>query len=462
MKTIYRIYIFFVVCILFIPLLGMPLYKQKGVPETEEKAKEPHVLDKGKINLKYLPELGMYFEDSYAFRDELITINGKLNTMLLRESPLHQVIQGKDGWLFYRETVKDFTGESKLSNESLAYIAHNLELMNRYAIANGAELIFVIAPNKNSIYPEKMPYYFLEDKSQSNAEELMVKLDERGINYVDCFTEFRKSDEQLYYKEDTHWNGKGAAIAYQEIMKKTKQMNVQTFDGISFDEVKNHSGDLAEMLYPTMVDLESDFVPVKKPEFVYTSDDTEPMSEWITTETPEKNGKLLFYRDSFGSALYPYLAGEFKQATISRFIPYDFGNVSKTSADVVVVEIAERNLEKLITEPAILPAAMKQPLEHNNVMLDSNIEIAVRDDGGYTIIEAYSNGMISEEESIYLKIIFSEGTEIMLEPLYLSKDKKNSTFRGYLNMELFTEQIKQVEVIKTTGDEVSLIGCTEE
>ena len=55
------------------------------------------------------------------------------------------------------------------------------------------------------------------------------------------------------------------------------------------------------------------------------------------------------FRDSFGNALYPFMAEDFREATITRQMPYPLAQVQ--AGDTVVVEIVERNLANLLKYP---------------------------------------------------------------------------------------------------------------
>ena len=61
-------------------------------------------------------------------------------------------------------------------------------------------------------------------------------------------------------------------------------------------------------------------------------------------------GSLYCRRDSFGIALYPFLADSFQQAEFSRSADYSVAAFSELDADVVILEIVERNI------PLLLPA----------------------------------------------------------------------------------------------------------
>ena len=68
-----------------------------------------------------------------------------------------------------------------------------------------------------------------------------------------------------------------------------------------------------------------------------------------TTNPDAPNGRLLLCRDSFGNALHPFLAEDFREATITRGMPYPLTQVQ--AGDTVIVEIVERNLPNPLKYP---------------------------------------------------------------------------------------------------------------
>lgn len=109
-------------------------------------------------NLNLLSQLGDYFEQHYAFRPQLITADAALQTSLFQVSNTDSVITGKDGWLFYRSTLEDYLGKNVLSERGIYNLAHNLSLLQQYVRSQNAEFLFLVPPNKNTLYPEYMPY----------------------------------------------------------------------------------------------------------------------------------------------------------------------------------------------------------------------------------------------------------------------------------------------------------------
>ena len=119
----------------------------------------------------------------------------------------------------------------------------------------------------------------------------------------------------------------------------------KAFADAPYTTENTHRGDLDEMLYPAssareaQQQYETTFSYVKEPR---SAEDILMQ----TTNPAAPNGRLLLLRDSFGNALHPFLAEDFREAVISRQMPYPLDQVQ--AGDTVIVEIVERNLPNLL------------------------------------------------------------------------------------------------------------------
>ena len=104
-KLIYCI-LFFAICLC--PSLGMLVTKQETSSENRQLSEFPSPkTEEGKINVEWLSQAGDYFQEHFAFRNELVTGNALLHGRLLETSTADGVIQGKNGWLYYKDSLDD-------------------------------------------------------------------------------------------------------------------------------------------------------------------------------------------------------------------------------------------------------------------------------------------------------------------------------------------------------------------
>ena len=304
----------------------------------------------GALNTNYLADLQQYVNDRFFLRQNLITLDRRLSN-LLGVSGEDSVIAGRDDWLFFTETLGDYTGIESMTVREQFSAASNIALMEEYCRRNGKDFTFIIAPNKNSLYGEYMPDYGVRAKT-SNAKQIHSLLDQLGVPYVDLFAAFEALEEPLYFAHDSHWNSRGAALG-ADLINCSFGVNTDYFGG-DFSEEVRHDGDLYAMVFPGAQDTEMNPVYGGKLNFTFTSKATQPDAINLTTEGTG-TGNLLCYRDSFGILLFPYLADSYASAKFSRLVNYDL----TASADHVAIELVERNLRYLIQNVPIMPSPVR-------------------------------------------------------------------------------------------------------
>ena len=216
---LYLFFILFCITVCFSFSLGM-FFTEQPKPRANEilTPKPAMILPDGSVNKEYLKNVTDYTADHFAFRTDLITIHNAILSKVFHTSASDDVILGKQNWLFYKQTENDYIGKNILSDNDIESIAHTLHMIQQYVENQNAKFLFVIAPNKNSLYGEYMPDSMYTIRNESNAQHLMNALQKQNVNYIDLFRVFRQKNEVLYYQLDSHWNNKGASLAYHSIM----------------------------------------------------------------------------------------------------------------------------------------------------------------------------------------------------------------------------------------------------
>ena len=347
--------IFFVLCL--IPSAGMLLWGESKAGANEILAARPSFTERnGSFNYDVLSDFSDYMADRFALRQELVTGWARLNAALFHRSTAEDVTLGSDGWLYFTPTLDNYTGANPMSDRELWSAARTLYLMQEYVESREGDFLFTLAPNKNSLYRENMPDYTILTE-YGNAEKLAELLADMEVNHANLFKAFDESAEVLYFKGDSHWNGKGAALAADVLLAGLGRENPGYYAG-QFASAAPHLGDLYEMLYPAGKETEPDFAPANGFTFTYTSPSSDPDAITLTTENPAADGSLLCYRDSFGRNLNPYLAEQFAEATFSRKNNYDLTPMA--DGGCVLVELVERNIHYLNRYSPTFPAPVRE------------------------------------------------------------------------------------------------------
>lgn len=349
--------LFLLVCLLLAAALsvGMLLFGPAEARANELLASKPVLHGDQGWNGHFLTELSDYVSDRFFLRQELVTAHNRLLSAL-GGGEAADVIAGREGWLYYAATLDDYTGAGALSDAELAAAAQNLALMREYCESRGAAFLFVPAPNKNSLYGDAMPSYGVK-AAEHSAQRLLRLAEAAGVPCADLFAAFKVQDETLYFAHDSHWNARGAALAADEINAGLGRQSA--YFSADFSAHTPHSGDLYEMRYPTGRDPETDCVYGGTLDYTREGSDMRPDSITINTASGG-DGTLLMFRDSFGNALYPYLADSFAAARFSRATAYNLSLIDKLGADAVVVELVERNLRYLLRFTPVMPAPERE------------------------------------------------------------------------------------------------------
>lgn len=377
------------------------------------------VSEEGEFNEYYFNDLGIYFEDNFAYRNNCIDLNARVRAALFATSATDQVIIGENGWMYYGGTLSDFLASDPMTEREAFNIAHNSSLMQGYARAQGSEFVFVIAPNKNALYPENMPYYYLDGQNASMAL-LRSKLQEKDVNYVNLFELFEEQESELYYLTDSHWNTEGALLVANALLDSVGKESIA--DPVNSEQTII-TGDIEKMLFPVTASSEVSKRFLGKPwSFEAGSLSVEDAS--IDTGS-NGDGALLMYRDSFANNLIPWLAPEFKKAHFSKMVPYDLTQINRLNPDVVIVERAQRHVSLLAQSPPYMPPPKTAVADAEVKTSDSTVSWYV--DGGFIAVEGWVDESIMEGDSEILVQIQAPGLEgSVYVPFYLSKDDSDN------------------------------------
>ena len=414
--------------VLVLPLAGMPFARDGRTADAEkrEEAALPSIIVDGSPNMAFFSELDAWYNDHFAFRAQLVDADASLREALFMESSVDNVVVGSDGWLYYHGTMADYQRTAPMTNRALDNAACNIALMQENAERLGLGFVFTIAPNKNTLYPEHMPYFEAAGAGPSNAERIEPFLESYGVNYLNLFDVLEEEGRELYLHGDSHWTNEGALVAARALAK-TLGHDLGDYETTA-PETDLHVGDLDEMLHPLSVEAERQPLWPQSLEFSYTNDATgvEDGSIECASTRSGAAGRLVCYRDSFGNALLPYLASAYETSSFSKMVPYDMHPALLVGADDVVVERAERHLPFFATTPPYMPAPERQlegrlssattsttcfteqngpylviegTLDAGYVGIGDNVYVALSGDGGFRCFEAFRISAASDQVS---------------------------------------------------------------
>lgn len=303
------------------------------------------------------------FEDRFAFRDALVRGQAAVRYLGLGVSPQAEVIRGRDGWLFYADNggLDDYLSVAPFSREELEKWGRTLQHTQDWLAARGIAYVFTIAPDKPQIYPEHMPTSLRPASPISRADQLFAHLAAHTtVHALDLRPALRaaKTADRLYHRTDSHWNDAGALVATREIVARLRRLDPRlpwdlaptASDAFDRREIVAPGMDLARMLRLEGVLSEDriDLVP-RAPRVAAVVEPVHGDPDFgearvVTRRRHDRGPRALVYRDSFGSALIPFLAEAFSQAVFLWEYDVDPSAVETERPDVVIHEWASRRL----------------------------------------------------------------------------------------------------------------------
>src|SRR5437763_3454580 len=213
------------VAIVSLPLASNVMGHDGADPEAENRELAPMPrIDRSAAGVAgYGSALSRWFEDHFGFRTSLVRWYAESRFFWLGVSSSTSVVKGRDGWLFYADdgAIEDYTNETPLSPAELDDWRETLERTHTWLRARGIAYVFTIPPDKHVMYPEEMPAALKRVREQSRADMVHAVICARtDIADVDVRPALlaAKARERIYFQTDTHWNDRGALVAYREII----------------------------------------------------------------------------------------------------------------------------------------------------------------------------------------------------------------------------------------------------
>lgn len=274
--------------------------------------------------------------------DSLIVTNGNSEEHVkIEKVQINNVLFGKDNWLFLindrNDSVNQFLGNIHLTQKEK-------ENWNKFSsemskIASKHELIFVIAPSKERVFPKFYPY------SPGNPRltcEVSKILSSKKIAFLDPVSSLA-ADTKTFSQTDTHWTYRGAYAVLKNILR---HWNL-TLPEMSFTE-GNSMGDLGNKLIPIQ------YSTISYPKLDTLSEIEEIFCNYLTQDGFSKysinrqapiNKKIILFGDSYSRYWYPFLEHAFRESIFFRTsggLIFDVIDIEKP--DYILIERAERFL----------------------------------------------------------------------------------------------------------------------
>lgn len=392
--------------------------------ENRELAAAPVLMNDSGINMNFFNECDTYVSDHIGFRSELVAANTAVYTKVFHMSPEDDVIMGRDGWLYYAETLDDYFNVPTVSDRGINNIAYSMKMLSDGVENSGSQFVLCFAPNKNTLYPDNMPGNYIQSGNIGNLERVEDAMVAYGVNYLSLRDLFDSKSEVYYRDKDSHWNYEGALIAYNAIMAKTT-LEYDDYSDMLFAESYDWTGDLSNMLYVSNAPLDGQLVPMRTFGYQYTSKQKKVEANRVDTYNQDGQGTALIYRDSFGNTIIPFFAENFENCYFSKITPYNMSDVDSYQPDVTVIELVERNIPNLAKAAPVMMAP-EVTLEGEGYMASADQPLysvySEASGSGTHLYGAIDEGLLGDSYKVYVLVGDIDGETKYYEafPIYES------------------------------------------
>lgn len=228
---------------LFLVLLGIPhvdhFVRPAHVRAPTREKRSMHVwpampTDAGAL-ASYPREVERAFGDRLGLRDVLLRWNSCVRWFVFTTSPTPICYPGENGWINYTgdALVPVLRGLRPFTRAELDAWQARLESRRDFAATWGGHYVFVVAPDKETNYPECVPERFnrvgptrLEQFVEHMRTHSTVEVvDLRGVLRAERAND--TADDFTYVPLGSHWTGRGIYAAYREILRRLQRWHPQ-------------------------------------------------------------------------------------------------------------------------------------------------------------------------------------------------------------------------------------------
>jgi alginate O-acetyltransferase complex protein AlgJ len=352
---------------IYLPFIGSFVQKGKTVSSVENRnlAKLPDLPQSLRSFVDYPERFNAYYTDNFGFRDILTETYYQITDKRVSKTQFDDVTFGRNDWLFlgsikpgydrYDDPIGDAINRNLFTENELIDFTQSIMEINNWLKNKGIEYLYIIAPNKHTIYFENLPEYISKIGHESSTDQLVnYLLEHTDVNVLDLRQPLieQKKKHQVYFKTDSHWNHYGANVAQYEIMKKISnffpnKISPHLLRDNQFKITHMNGGDLAGLAKLQNI-METNPQPIFERGCIPVNENPAHVGEKTHTIVCEtKTLNALIFRDSFFWALKPYISREFKRSTyiwgrLDYLLLTEY--IDKENPDIVIEEVVERSL----------------------------------------------------------------------------------------------------------------------
>lgn len=196
---------------------------------------------------EYQSEMEHYISENFGFREFFIRLYNQYSYSLFRKINNENIVEGVDHELYLNMYLNDITGKTlwgyypsieEAKADARKNVQETMKLIDTLKQFD-IDFLFIFAPTKTAIYPEKMPQKYQEQISDFSLEEYYIELfKENDIPHIDFLNYFKAIKDTvaypLYPQTGTHWAESTIPFVADSILKKLSSITNYNLPSVQY------------------------------------------------------------------------------------------------------------------------------------------------------------------------------------------------------------------------------------
>ena len=165
----------------------------------------------------YAKQAEAYTSQHIGFREPIIRLYNQYLWNCYHKTYAQDVVAGKEGWLYYPQSVRDYYGQELLrwhpsTDEARGKFDQEVKYLNwarSILKENGVDLLVFMAPEKSFLYPEFLPDEKKDTTTFNACDYFAQRFEETGFPYIEMTHWFRQMKDTVNYplipQAGAHW-----------------------------------------------------------------------------------------------------------------------------------------------------------------------------------------------------------------------------------------------------------------
>ena len=349
----------------FLGAIAAPTIRQLTVSDDEavlreqrKAAERPELVFEAEALAEFPRAFERWYGDSFGLRPDLIRWHNRALFEWFDLSPTSEMTRGRDDWFFttVADSIPVWRGRKPFLSGELDVWEEILADRRAWCASLGAPYLFVLAPNKSTIYPEQMAAR-LGPPGRTRMDQLQERLAASpGPGLFDLRGVLRQAKERwggepIYFPLGTHWNKRGGVIAANTILTQLSpfvpSIDPWPVDGFRFQESDRQGDSWATRMYleDRLRQVNVDWTFPREARARQVAHPYTKQVDILVTEIddPELPTAVVLH-DSFGKMLRPLFAEHFRRCVQYWTSEFPYEVIEAERPDVVIHVMTERGL----------------------------------------------------------------------------------------------------------------------